>query len=98
MSNIAAILAEKHCQRYLRGFTDCVNEFPETWHLDCENQRLKLQRCLQSNEAVVKIKEKCAPEFSIYEDCISKNPQEMAKCLSEFQSFISCADKVADKT
>lgn len=98
IGNIAAILAEKHCQKYTKGFTDCVAEFPDTWHLDCENQRLKLQRCFQSNETVIKVKEKCDPEFSVYEDCITRNPQEMERCTSEFQKFISCADRVAAKS
>jgi hypothetical protein len=46
----------------------------------------------------MKIKEKCALEFSAYEDCISRHPQEMTKCLSEFQSFVNCADRVGEKT
>ncbi|XP_078318464.1 coiled-coil-helix-coiled-coil-helix domain-containing protein 5-like [Crassostrea virginica] len=98
MSNIATILAEKHCLRYTKGFTNCVAENPDTWHLDCENQRLKLQKCLQSNKTVIEIKEKCAPEFSVYEDCICKFPQAMEQCTTQFHNFVRCADRLADKS
>lgn len=50
------------------------------------------------SETVIKVKEKCDPEFSVYEDCITRNPQEMERCTSEFQKFISCADRVAAKS
>lgn len=50
------------------------------------------------SETVIKVKEKCDPEFSVYEDCITRNPQEMERCTLEFQKFISCADRVAAKS
>ncbi|KAK7497038.1 hypothetical protein BaRGS_00011774 [Batillaria attramentaria] len=90
-------LVEQQCSRYLTMFSNCLQEFPQTWHLDCERQKLKLAKCAESEPTIVKIKTECKTEFLRYEGCINSNPVHTHFCLEDYNAFNKCAEKFTDK-
>lgn len=46
--DISIQLVEQQCGRYLTMYSTCLNQFPDTWHLDCQRQKLKLAKCAES--------------------------------------------------
>ena len=49
--DLAMKLVQEHCGRYMKVYANCVERFPDTWHLDCEVQRVKLAACADGKYA-----------------------------------------------
>ncbi|KAL8563004.1 hypothetical protein ACOMHN_004696 [Nucella lapillus] len=86
-------LVEQQCGRYLTMFSDCLQKFPHTWHLDCQRQKVKLAKCAESEPTIVKIKTECEKEFTVYERCMNANPTDTHYCLEDFEQFNKCAQQ-----
>ncbi|KAL5012225.1 hypothetical protein ScPMuIL_010776 [Solemya velum] len=86
-------LVKQHCGRYLTSYSNCIDQFPDTWHLDCESQKLKLATCSQEHPTIKTIKMQCRDEFSVYNTCAKNNPLHLDKCSTEFMKFTECANK-----
>ncbi|KAK6195060.1 hypothetical protein SNE40_000568 [Patella caerulea] len=88
---------EEGCGRYFHNYGRCVEKFPQTWQIDCLQQKLKLNKCADSNPLVVEVKKKCANEFQHYDKCAHKNQDNLDNCIEQFHAFDICAEKIAKK-
>ncbi|XP_025113247.1 coiled-coil-helix-coiled-coil-helix domain-containing protein 5-like [Pomacea canaliculata] len=91
--DISMQLVEQQCSRYLTTFANCLDKFPETWHIDCERQKVKLAKCAESEPIIVKIKTECQQQFRDYERCMNSNPVHPEYCLEDYMAFNSCAEQ-----
>ncbi|KAK7094548.1 coiled-coil-helix-coiled-coil-helix domain-containing protein 5-like isoform X2 [Littorina saxatilis] len=91
--DISMQLVEQQCGRYLTTFADCLRKFPDTWHIDCQRQKIKLAKCAESEPTIVKIKTECEKEFVHYERCMNSNPVHTYNCLEDFAEFNKCAEE-----
>ncbi|XP_046582699.1 coiled-coil-helix-coiled-coil-helix domain-containing protein 5-like isoform X2 [Haliotis rubra] len=93
--NASLQLVERQCGRYLNTYATCINNFPETWHLDCNKQKLKLASCAETEPTIKKIKTVCADQFEKYESCVVANPVHSDHCQPQFDLFNKCAQTVS---
>lgn len=95
--DLAMKLVQKHCGKYMNVYANCVDKYPDTWHLDCEVPRVKLAACASENPLVVEIKNKCAHIHEDYEKCLLKNPIHVQPCTELLHNFNDCAKDVTLK-
>ncbi|XP_014775708.1 coiled-coil-helix-coiled-coil-helix domain-containing protein 5 [Octopus bimaculoides] len=87
----------QQCGKYIQLYSTCVENYPETWHIDCELSRMKLAKCAESNPVVTRVKEQCTEKYEAYEKCLVSNPIQVQKCSVQLEKFNECANKVASE-
>ncbi|XP_064616690.1 coiled-coil-helix-coiled-coil-helix domain-containing protein 5-like [Liolophura sinensis] len=91
--DISIELVKRHCSRYFESYASCVDKFPYTWHLDCDKQKAKLNKCAEGHPTIQNIKYGCVDSFEKYDECISTHPSKAELCGQFLNAFKKCAKK-----
>lgn len=91
-------LIDKNCHRYLELYKKCVEEYPDTWHLDCQKPRNKLTKCAEMNPLVTLVRSRCSKHLELYDSCSKENPKDYDQvCVKHYNDFNKCAEQVVSE-
>ncbi|XP_038045609.1 coiled-coil-helix-coiled-coil-helix domain-containing protein 5-like [Patiria miniata] len=90
-------LIMKYCGTELDLYGQCVNDHPKDWQTACAELKEKASNCSDHHPVVRQINRDCAVEFSNYDTCLKKNPEDVTVCVDQLHKFLKCADTSAHR-
>ncbi|XP_022101044.1 coiled-coil-helix-coiled-coil-helix domain-containing protein 5-like isoform X3 [Acanthaster planci] len=90
-------LVMKYCGTELELYGKCVSEHPKDWQTACAELKEAAANCSDHHPVVRQINRDCVAEFSNYDACLKKNPEDVTVCVDQLHKFLQCADSSAHR-